>query len=62
MEMYKSRTSKWVVKNDTTNGFRTKPTKKNNSPSPSSYQVMKSFDSSQYSKINKFHTLNKEKK
>ena len=59
LELFKSRASKWMFKSDNSNGYKLKPFKKNNSPSPSSYLIEKSFDKSIYEKNHKFHTISK---
>lgn len=59
LDLYKTRAAKWETKNDKSNGFRLRKFAKDNSPSPSSYLVMKSFDNSQSTKVDKYHTMAK---
>ena len=59
LELYKTRATKWVIKSDKSDGLRMRKFTKDNSPSPSSYLVMKSFDNSQSTKVDKHHTMNK---
>ena len=60
MERYKTRATKWLVKSDKTDGQRLKPFSKDNSPSPVSYNWVKSFENTQYEKNDKFTTVGKE--
>jgi hypothetical protein len=43
LEFIKTRSSKWDIKSDKTDGFRMKPFVKDNSPSPVTYKVHESF-------------------
>ena len=43
IDLYKTRSSHFEIKHDTTDGFRTKPIQKQNSPSPLTYKVHESF-------------------